>query len=41
MDTIRMDLKQIAINTSNWDDSAQDRDNWRAFVIAALNLRVP
>ena len=40
-DNIRMDLKEIVINTINWDDSAQDEDYWRAFVNAALNLRVP
>ena len=40
-DNIRMDLKEIGINTKNLVDSAQDRDNWRALVNAALNLRVP
>ena len=40
-DYIRMDLKGIGINTRNWVDTAQDRDYWRAFVNAALNLRVP
>ena len=39
-DNIRMDLKEIGINTRNWVDLAQDTDFWRAFVIAALNLRV-
>ena len=39
-DSIRMDLKEIDINIGNWIDSAQDRDYWRAFVNAALNLRV-
>ena len=29
-DNIRMDLKEIDINTRNWVDSAQDRDYWRA-----------
>ena len=29
---IRMDLKEIGINTRNWVDSAQDRDYWRALV---------
>ena len=40
-DNIRMDPKEIGINTRNWVDSAQDRDYWRALVNAALNLRVP
>ena len=38
---IRMDLKEIGINKSNWVDSAQDRDYCRALVNAAVNLRVP
>ena len=29
-DNIRMDLKEIGINTRSWVDSAQDRDYWRA-----------
>ena len=40
-DNIRMDLKEIGINTGDWVDSAQDRDYWRTLVNAALNLRVP
>ena len=39
-DNIRMDLKQVGINTRNWIDSAQDRDYWRALVNEALNLRI-
>ena len=38
---IRMDLEETGINASNWVDSAQDRDYWRALVNAALNFRVP
>ena len=38
---IRIDLKEIGINTRNLGDSAQDRDNWRPFVNAAVNLRIP
>ena len=37
---IRMNLKEIGINTRNWVDSAQDRNYWRALVNAPLNLRV-
>ena len=40
-DNIRMDLKEICINTRNWVDSAQDRDYLRALVNAALNLQIP
>ena len=40
-DNIRIDLEEISINARNWVDSAQDRDYWRAFVNAALNLWVP
>ena len=37
---IRMDLKEVGINTRNWVDSAQNRDYLTALVNAALNLRV-
>ena len=40
-DNIRMDLKEISINTRNWVDSAQDRDYCRALANVTLNLRVP
>ena len=40
-DNIRVDLKEIYINTRNWVVSAQGRDYWRALVNAALDLRVP
>jgi hypothetical protein len=36
-DNIRMDLKEIGMNTRNWVDSVQDRVYWRALVNAALN----
>ena len=39
-DNIRMDLKEICINTRDWVDSAQDKDYRRALVNAALNLRI-
>ena len=41
-DNIRMDLKEIGMNTRNWVDSTQERDYWRgALVNAELTLRVP
>ena len=40
-DNIRTSLKEIGVNSRNCIDSAEDRDYWRAFVNAALNLRVP
>ena len=40
-DNIRMDLKEICVNTRNWVDSAQNRDYYRARVNAAMNLRLP
>ena len=38
---IRIDPKEIGIDTRNWVDLAQDRDYWRVLVNVALNLRVP
>ena len=38
---IRMDLKEIGINTRNWIDSTQDRDYCRAHKNAELNHRIP
>ena len=40
-DNIRMDHEEIGTNVGNWVDSVQDRNYWRALVIAAMNLRVP
>ena len=39
-DNIRMDLEEIVISAGNLVDSAQDRNYWRALVIAVVNLRV-
>ena len=40
-DNIRMDLKEIDVNTRNWIDLAQDRDFRRTLVIVVLNLQIP
>ena len=37
-DSIRMDLKELDINTRNWTESANDRDYWRTLANAALNF---
>jgi hypothetical protein len=36
-----MDLREIGWDGMDWIDVAQDRDQRRAFVNAAMNLRVP
>ena len=38
-DNIRMNLKEMGINTRNWIDSAQDKDYQGFLVNAALILR--
>ena len=38
---IRMDLKEIGINTRNWVNSAHNRDYWRALLNTTLKSRVP
>jgi hypothetical protein len=37
---IRMDLKEICIDTRNWVDSTEDRDYWRVILNTVLSLRV-
>ena len=39
-ENIRMDLKEIGINTRNWVDPVQDRDYWRTLMNATLNFRL-
>ena len=40
-DNIRMDIKEIGINTRNSVYSAQVRDYWKDLVNVALNFPVP
>jgi hypothetical protein len=40
-DNIKMDLKEVGWDGRDWIDLAQDRDRWRAYVNAVMNLRVP
>jgi hypothetical protein len=40
-DNIRMDLREVEWDGRDLIDLAQDRDRWRAYVNAVMNLRVP
>jgi hypothetical protein len=40
-DNIKMDLREIGIDVANWIRLAQNRVQWRAFVNAVMNLRIP
>ncbi|KAJ4449748.1 hypothetical protein ANN_01152 [Periplaneta americana] len=36
-----MDLREVGYDGRDWINLAQDRDQWRAYARAAMNLRVP
>jgi hypothetical protein len=40
-DNIKMNLRDIGWGSMDWIDLAQDRDQWRALVNTAMNLRGP
>jgi hypothetical protein len=41
VDNIKIDLREIGWGGMNWSDLVQDRNQWRALVNMAMNLRVP
>jgi hypothetical protein len=40
VDSIKTDLREIGWDVVDWIDLAQNRDQWRALVNTAMNLRV-
>jgi hypothetical protein len=40
-DNIKMDLREVGWEGTDWIDLAQDRDRWRSLVYTVMNLRVP
>jgi hypothetical protein len=40
VDNIKIDLREIGWDGTDWLDLAQDRDQWRALVNTVMNFRV-
>ena len=40
-DNIKMDLPQMGCEGMDWIELTEDRNRWRALVIAVMNFRVP
>ena len=38
---IKMDLREVGCDTADWTDLVQNREQWRAYVKAVMNLRFP
>ena len=40
-DNIKVELRKVGCDSGDWVNLAEDRDQWRAYVRAVMNLRVP
>ena len=40
-DNIKMILREVGCNPGDWIAVAEDRDQWRAYVMVIMNLRIP
>jgi hypothetical protein len=40
-DNIKMDLREVGWESTDWIDLAQDRDRWQTVVYTVMNLQVP
>ena len=40
-DISKMDLKEVGCDPRDWIALVEDREQWRAYVRAVMNLRVP
>ena len=40
-DNIKMDLREMGCDPRDWIALAEDRDQWRAYIRAVMNLQVP
>ena len=40
-DNIKTDLREVSCDPGEWIDLAEDRYQWRAYVRAVMNIRVP
>jgi hypothetical protein len=41
VDNIKIDLREIGWDGTDWINLAQDREKWKALVNTVMNLRVP